>query len=179
MLPLTRVWWFSSVPLGWKVWNPKDSWKRSGKGTSKFVKLICPPLENEAVRTSWNANMEMTGIMIISWMLRYGLSHCTTSLEMAGAISAAQTALLCHTIGFSVYSWDHRQCMKPASCSTTGLLGYNVSRGSASRTYLPVFGALFGYAHSIIQPNNATGFLQILHAALESRSGDVKPGEGM
>lgn len=143
------------------------------------MKLICPPVENEAVRTSWKANMEMTGIMIVSGMLRYGLSHWTTSLEMAGAISAVQTALLCHTIGFCVHSRDHRQCMKPASCSTRGLLGYNVSRGSASRTYLPVFRALFGYAHSIIQPNNATGFLQIPHAALESRSGDVKPGEGM
>lgn len=61
-------------------------------------------MANEAVRTSWKANMEMTGIKIVSWMLRYGLSHWTTSLEMAGAISAVQTALLCHTIGFCVYS---------------------------------------------------------------------------
>ena len=92
-LCLTRVWWFSSVPLGWKVWNPKESWKRSSEGTSKFVKLICPPLENEAVRTSWNASTEMTGIIVSSWIPRYGLSNYT--LEMTTTISAAQTDSLC------------------------------------------------------------------------------------
>lgn len=41
-------------------------------------------------------------------------------------------------------------------------------------TYLPVFRALFGDSHSIVQSNDTTGFLQIFHAASESRRRNVK-----
>lgn len=60
---------------------------------------------------------------------------------------------------------------------------HHVSRGHSvshalSPAYLPVFGALLGDSYGVIQPDDTAGFLQILHAALESRRGDVKPGGG-
>ena len=45
-------------------------------------------------------------------------------------------------------------------------------------THLPVFWALLCYSYSVIQPNNTSSFLQIFHAASESRCRNVKPDLG-
>lgn len=45
-------------------------------------------------------------------------------------------------------------------------------------SYLPVFWAFFCDSHSVIQSNNTAGFLQIFHAASESRCRNVKPDLG-
>lgn len=51
-------------------------------------------------------------------------------------------------------------------------------RGLELFTYLPVFRALFCYAHSIIQSNDTSGLLQVFHAASESGCRNVKPDVG-
>ena len=61
-----------------------------------------------------------------------------------------------------------------------GLAGnHSLLQGSELFTYLPVFWALFCYSHCIIQSDNASGLLQVLYAASESRCRNVKPDLGM